>query len=67
MVTEIVTARGVKYEVGKTVPRPHDTAVVTEIVWQRGDVQEGISGGYEVQLDDGRTIEVNDAVEIWRD
>jgi hypothetical protein len=68
MIEKIVTARGPEYFVGGLVSTSTDGenySKVTSIVFSGGDYEIGSMCAYSVNLRDGRTINVKDAVEIW--
>lgn len=68
MIEKIVTARGPEYAVGNLVwVNPNDDySKIISIEWQCGDYEVGSTSAYNVNLNDGRTVVVRDAVEIWR-
>jgi hypothetical protein len=68
MIEKIVTARGPEYFVGGLVSTSNtgeEYSKVTGIVFVGGDYELGAVSAYDVNLRDGRTIKVKDAVEVW--
>jgi hypothetical protein len=69
VIEKIVMPSGRIFEVGSQ-PYEHGSGVfaseeVTEITHTIGDPAIGESAGYLVKLSTGRTVEVNNAAEVW--
>jgi hypothetical protein len=68
MIEKLVTARGPEYFVGGLVAVDfggEEYRKITSIEALFGDYEVGNAFAYGVNLSDGRTITVKDAVEVW--